>query len=122
MNNKKIAVIDDDESLNNKITKMLSTLGFSVVSAYNGQEGLELIRQERPSLIILDINMPIMDGLAMLRLLRKDEGIKNTKVIVLTNVASSRIAMYAAELGVVDYLIKANYTYNDIIERVKKYF
>lgn len=122
MENKKIVIIDDDITLNNKISNLLRNFGFNVFSAYDGLSGLDLVKQERPRLIILDITMPKMDGITVLKNIKEDEAVNNTIVIILTNISMSRVVRYATELGVQEYLIKPNHSFGDIVERVKKYF
>jgi CheY-like chemotaxis protein len=69
------------------VTTLLETNGFTPLSAINGEEGLELARSERPSLIILDLMMPKMDGIKMFRELKNDPDLKDTPVIVLSAIS-----------------------------------
>ena len=82
---KKILVIEDEVAFLKLITSQLTKQGYSVIQATNGKMGLEKAKSEKPDLILLDIKMPIMDGLTMLSLLRQEESCKKTKVILLTN-------------------------------------
>lgn len=80
----KILVVDDEKDLVEMITKRLKTAGYDVISAYDGQEGLKKIKEEKPDLIILDILMPHMDGVTMAASLKKDPDIKEVPIIFLT--------------------------------------
>lgn len=82
---KKILIVEDELAYLKLFDSQLTERGFEVTVAVNGQEGLKLARQIKPDLIILDIRMPVMDGLTMLDLLRRAEGGNQTKVILLTN-------------------------------------
>jgi len=80
----KIAVVDDEKGLVKLVKKFFEMRGYGVVAAYNGKDGLNVIRKERPDIIILDIVMPDMDGSSVLTELKKDNDLKDIPVIVLT--------------------------------------
>lgn len=89
MNDKKIILVTEDEvSLRSAISIKLIKEGFNVLEAKDGIEGLEISLKEHPDLIVLDLAMPKLDGMSMLRLLRKDDWGKNVPVIILTNLPS----------------------------------
>lgn len=117
MANKKILVVDDEAILVEMITMRLEDNGYDVVSAYDGFEGLSKAEQMRPDLIILDIGMPGMDGLAVLRKIRQSDQIKDVKVIMLTASGKNR-GLFATE-GISDYIIKPFDT-EDFLSRVDK--
>ncbi len=94
-----------------------------IVSAADGEEGLRLIRQEKPSLILLDIMMPKMNGLQLLTTIKKDpdDKIRNTPVILLTNLArDEKDINRGLELGAVTYLVKSQVKPADVVLRVKE--
>jgi len=80
----KILIIDDEENLVDLISNILKHEGFVTVSAYNGKDGLEKAKQEKPHIIILDIMMPQMDGFEVLKRLKEYEETKDIPVIMLT--------------------------------------
>lgn len=82
---KKILIIEDEFAYQQILKNELVGKGYTVVEAIDGKKGLEMAESEKPDLIILDIRMPIMDGMTMLGLLRKEEWGKKIKVVVLTN-------------------------------------
>jgi len=84
---KKILIVDDELDMRIYVTTLLETNGFIPLSATNGEEGLELARLEKPSLIILDLMMPKMGGIKMYQELKKDPDLKETPVIMLSAIA-----------------------------------
>ncbi|MFA6255067.1 MAG: response regulator [Patescibacteria group bacterium] len=114
---KKILIIDDDRSLVEVLSQKLSAVGFDPVLAYNGQEGLEKVKTTKPDLILLDLIMPIMDGITMLKELRKTS---DTPVIVLTNLSNEEKLSEALKSGSHDYLIKASYSLEEIINKINQ--
>lgn len=121
MNNKKVLlVIEDEESLRNAVRDKLQLEGFKVLEAKNGAEGLAVALQEHPDLILLDIIMPVVDGITMLQDLRKDAWGRDAKVIMLTNVNSNDKLSEAMAQGSYDYLVKSDHKIEEIVEVVKK--
>ena len=87
---KKIVIIDDEEDVLTYLGTLFKDNGYEVVSAMDGQEGLEKIKQFRPDLITLDIIMPNRSGVGLYRELKKDQELRNIPVIVLTGVTEYR--------------------------------
>ncbi|MFA6184058.1 MAG: response regulator [Parcubacteria group bacterium] len=116
---KKILVVEDEISLAKALKSKFEKEGFEVLIAENGQVGLESSLRELPDMILLDIAMPVMDGLQMLKLLKEDEKGKDLKVIILTNYGDMDKFMEAKDLGANDYLVKADWGMADIVEKVK---
>ncbi len=92
---------------------------FKVLTAKDGKEGIDLALKERPHLILLDLLMPTMDGIAMLKQLRKDSWGKDVKVIILTNLQDREKVAEAVENRVYDYLVKSNWQLGDVRKRVQ---
>ena len=86
----------------------------------NGEVGLERALKERPDLILLDIIMPVMDGMTMLAKLRTDKWGKDVPVIMLTNLNNSEDVEEASKHGVYDYLVKSNWRLEDVIGKVRE--
>ncbi len=101
----KILVVDDDQDFAQLLEFDLKKQGYQVVKACNGEEGLEKAGVEKPSLIILDIKMPKMDGYTFVRRLKKDSGTKDIPLIVLTSYEPMK-DMFHLE-GVSDYFVKS---------------
>ena len=117
---KKILVVEDEASLSRALKDKFEMEGFDVLVAENGALGLETALKELPDMILLDIAMPVMDGLEMLRLLKSTDSGKKLKVIILTNYGDMEKFVQAKELGANDYLVKADWGMSDIVDVVKK--
>ena len=115
-NEKTILVIEDDKTLSKAISDKLKREGFNVLTAFDGEEGLKIAIEQKPDLILLDLIMPIMDGIAMLNNLREDVWGKKVPVIILTNLSTGEEVSQAMSQGVYDYLIKTDWELNDIIK------
>ncbi|RKY34583.1 MAG: hypothetical protein DRP69_04245 [Candidatus Duberdicusella sinuisediminis] len=100
----KILVVDDDKSICSLIKDFLEKKGFSVETAYTGEEGLEKFRKIRPILILLDIRLPGMDGLLTLKKIREID--QNIGVIMITGLKDEETAQKALELGAYEYIVK----------------
>jgi CheY-like chemotaxis protein len=116
---KKILVVEDDVSLLTALHDKLATEGFSVLDAKNGVEGLEIATHDHPDLILLDILMPEMDGLTMLKKLRETLEGKKTEVIVLTNLSDNEKLSQALALGSYEFLVKADWKIQDIVKKIR---
>lgn len=115
---KKILIIEDDSFISGLYFKKLSNVGYSVDLAYDGEEGLQKIKTFQPDLILLDIQMPKMNGYQVLDRLNKDPQLKEIPVVLLTNLGQSEEIRKGKELGVKSYLIKAHYTPAEIVEKI----
>jgi two-component system, cell cycle response regulator len=102
----KILTVDDSKTIRLMLAKLFRPFACELVEAANGEEALAVATREKPDLIILDYNMPVMDGIAMLRKLREDAGLRRTPVIMLTAEAGPENIAVVARLGVRDYLTK----------------
>jgi DNA-binding response OmpR family regulator len=115
-----ILVVEDELPLRQVLADKLTDEGFEVTKAVNGQDGLIAAIETRPDLIILDLVMPVMDGLTMLEELRRDEGYgKNARVILLTNINDQDRVAQATEAGSYDYLVKSDWDLDDVVRRVR---
>ena len=116
---KKILVIEDDQSLRKALSEKIVAEGYVFLEAKDGEAGLELALQHKPDLILLDIIMPKMDGITMLKKLREDEWGKSAPIIVLTNLDSVSNLAEVLNEDVHDYLIKADWSLEDIAKKIK---
>ena len=117
--NKKILVVEDEISLLKAIEEKFIHEGFEVLKARNGEEGLRMAIETKPDIILLDIIMPKMDGITMIKELRKDAWGKNAKIILLTNLSSPEAVTEAIQHNVYDYLVKTNWKLEAIVLKVK---
>jgi len=117
---KKILIIDDETVLLELLSSKMRQSGFIAIEARDGDEGLQKALSEHPDLILLDIIMPKMDGVTMLKKLREDPWGKNVLVVVLTNLNTAESVEKSLANGVYDYLVKIDYTLDELVEIVKK--
>jgi DNA-binding response OmpR family regulator len=123
MENKKVILITEDEkSLQGALNDKLVNEGFTVLVAKNGVEGLEISLNKHPDLILLDLDMPKLNGMEMLRELRKDDWGKSVPVIILTNLPSSdeNIHKDITELEPTYYLTKIENGLEKISDKIKE--
>lgn len=116
----KILIVEDEDFLLEALESRFLMEGFDVLKARDGKEGLKLALESAPDLILLDIVMPIMDGVTMLHLLREDDKGKNIPVIFLTNLSSAESIYGPIENISSGYLIKANYKIDDVVRKTQE--
>jgi two-component system, cell cycle response regulator len=102
----RILSIDDSKTIRMIVSRALRPYDCILAEAGNGEEGLALAATARPDLILLDITMPVMDGITMLGKLREDPDLKSTPVIMLTAESARENVLHIAKLGIRDYLVK----------------
>jgi len=117
---KTVLVIEDEEALQRMLSAKLSSEGLTVLQASNGQEGLRIIDTKHPDLILLDMVMPQMDGIHVLRALHSTPTDKRIPVIVLSNLSNDESVAESMENGVFDYLIKSDWSLEDVAKKVKE--
>ncbi len=117
---KKILFIEDEPNLQNTMEKILIQEGFEILGALDGEKGLELIKKEKPDLVLLDLILPKKDGFEVLKEMKENEELKDIPVIVLTNLEGMGDVEKALNLGATTYLIKANYELGDVVKRIKQ--
>jgi two-component system phosphate regulon response regulator PhoB len=114
-----ILIVEDDKPLRDALTLKLVSRGFRTLSAKNGHEGLAIAVDEKPDLILLDIVMPVMDGLTMAAELRKDPWGKDAEIIVLSNNSDNDKIARAVGSGVYEYIIKSDRTLEEVANEVE---
>ena len=115
----KILVVEDEEILLTGLKEELESGGYTVQGASDGVEGLEKTKSFKPDLILLDLLMPKMDGMEMLQKLKADAETRDIPVVILTNLSDYEKISEALSLGAMDYLVKANYKLEDLLEKVR---
>ena len=114
----KILVVDDEPDLISTVEYRLKFADCQVITASNGQEGLERAASEKPDLILLDTNMPVMNGHEMLERLRADEALKSIPVIMVTARCEPGDISIASALGVSDYVTKP-FDFVQLMEKIR---
>ena len=117
---KKILIIEDEEIISNLLAKKLSQVGYEVKTAFNGQEGLEILEQEKPDLVLIDIVMPKKDGFETISEVKGDPTLKDIPIIIISNSGQPVELDKAKEMGVNDWLIKTDFDPQEVIQKVKK--
>ena len=115
---KKILIVEEDQSLSVPLTDKFKNEGFDVFTASDGEVGLELVKKEKPDLVLIDILLPKMDGISMAE--KINELGFGTLMIFLTNLSDSTHISDAVQVDVTDYLVKSDWSINDIVTRVKQ--
>lgn len=115
---KKIVIVEDDTDLRKTLTKSLSS-DFAVFEASDGETGERMIEETKPDLIILDLILPQKSGFDVLKSIREKSDLKNTPVVVLTNLEEKNAVEKTLMFGVKIYLVKALYALEEIVEIVK---
>ena len=117
---KKVLIIEDEKILSGLLDKKLKEVGYETSLAYDGEEGLEKMRGEKPDLVLLDIIMPKKGGFEVLEEIQKDESIKDVPVVIISNSGQPVEISKALDLGVKDYLIKTQFDPKEVIDKVNK--
>lgn len=117
---KKILFVEDEPTLQKALVEVLTQEGFKVLSALDGEEGLKLIKQEKPDMVLLDLILPKMDGFEVLKEMKEEKDLKDIPVIVLTNLEGMGDVEKALNLGATTYLVKANYELDDVVKMIKQ--
>src|ERR1700682_4009918 len=110
-----ILVVDDDPQIRRVMRATLTAQGYTIVEARDGQEALEKLRSERPDLVLLDMNMPVMDGLEACREIRRDSEVP---VIMLTVRSAEKDKVRALDAGADDYVVKP-FGIQELLARVR---
>jgi len=116
----KIAIIEDDQVISQMYRMKFEADGFEVQLADNGQRGVALVESFKPDIILLDLQMPHMNGAEALAQIRSKDKSKNTPVIILTNLGEEEAPKSLKSLGVHSYIVKADLTPRQVVGRVKE--
>ena len=116
----KLLIVEDDPLMSRMYQKIFTFEKYEVELAHDGQEGLDKAREFKPTLILLDVMMPKMNGLELLGKLKADPDLKKIPVVMLTNLAGEKDAEEALAAGAVKYIIKSEYDPKAIAEMVKE--
>lgn len=120
MTKKKILVVDDEEEIVNNLRMALEMKGYETLSAYDGQEALDIARKEKPDLILLDIIMPRVNGYQVCRQLKKEEETKSIPILMLTAKTRDSDRFWGKETGADDYITKP-YDTLDLLEKIGQF-
>lgn len=116
---KKVLLVDDDQSLRQLYNVELSK-EYQVVEAVDGEDGLLKAKSEKPDLILLDVMMPKIDGIAYLTKIKDDAELAKIPIIMLTNFGQENLIQQAFNLGIADYLLKYKVTPSEMAQKVNQ--
>lgn len=117
---KKILFVEDEQALQKTLGDLLRGEGYEVVSAFDGETGLKMVKTEKPALVLLDLILPKMHGFDVLKQVKEDAETRDIPLIVLTNLEGMGDVEKALELGATTYLVKANYSLDEVLDKVRK--
>lgn len=116
----KILLVDDDEAIMTVFSTVLQKDGHSIITANNGQNGLEKAKNEKPQLILLDQVLPDIQGNEVLKTLKQDLDTKDIPVAILSNFGQNELIQEAINSGALDYILKYQIEPEDLINKVKE--
>jgi DNA-binding response OmpR family regulator len=117
---KKILIIEDDSFLQGLASTKLEKEGFAVTGAANSDDAMKAVANEIPDLILLDLVLPGVDGFGILKMVRDNPKTNQTPVIVFSNLSEDKDIKHAKELGATDYMVKSNFTLDELADRIKQ--
>ncbi|OGZ61039.1 MAG: hypothetical protein A2932_00980 [Candidatus Spechtbacteria bacterium RIFCSPLOWO2_01_FULL_46_10] len=116
---KTIIIVEDDKFLLGILSDRFEAEGFTVIQAMNGSEAVKKTGEARPDLVLLDLILPELNGFEVMEKLKADARTKNIPVIILSNLGSEEDMERGKKLGAVDYLVKAYFTPDEIVQKVR---
>lgn len=119
---KKILFVEDEAVLQKTFSDLITKEGFEVISALDGEAGLRQAKAQKPDLILLDVILPKVNGFDVLKKLKEDPETKEIPVIVLTNLEAVEDVDQALKLGAKSYLVKTNYSLEELVEKINQAF
>jgi CheY-like chemotaxis protein len=121
---KTILIVEDEKSLSDLLKEQLENVGFSVLVANNGKDGLAIALQKHPDLIVLDLIMPVMSGVSVIEKLKEDPHGRDIKIIVLSNLLNTGKLPEASVdgHGVYKYIVKTDIKIGDLIKEIEGMF
>jgi CheY-like chemotaxis protein len=115
-----LLIVEDDPLMSRMYQKIFTFEKYEVATAANGEEGLDKVRELKPTVVLLDVMMPKMNGLQVLEKIKSDPDIKHIPVIMLTNLAGEKDAESALMKGAVKYIVKSEHDPKQIVDMVKE--
>ncbi|MFC1595123.1 response regulator transcription factor [Patescibacteria group bacterium] len=119
MAKKKILLAEDDKFISRAYKDGLSSAGFIVILASDGNEALDKVKKEKPDVILLDLIMPAKNGFEVIEELKMDDSTKNIPIIILSNLGQDSDIEKGKSLGAADYLVKSNVSMQEVVEKIK---
>jgi CheY-like chemotaxis protein len=115
---KKLLIVEDDKDIRFLYSAKLRTSGYAVTEAENGLEGLEVCRELLPDLVLVDLSMPVMNGLELIKELRQDTKFAKLRIVVLTNLSKTEAPHELRYLNIETYILKVHTTPTQLAQLV----
>jgi two-component system, response regulator, stage 0 sporulation protein F len=115
-----VLIIEDELLLNEAYARVLTAANIGLLRAYNGKEALVILKKEKPDIILLDLRMPVMDGIEFLKKLQPKENLPNAKIIVFSNYDDQHEIDEAFSLGAMHYMLKAWATPDELVKLIRE--
>jgi DNA-binding response OmpR family regulator len=118
MEGKKVMIVEDDDFLRSLVVTKLQKENFTVTTNADGSNALEMVKAEKPDMVLLDLMLPAVSGFDILKSIREDADVKDTKVIIFSNLGDEEDITKGNELNATDYLVKSNFTLDELVEKI----
>lgn len=115
-----VLIIEDEQLLNEAYARVLSAAGISLLRAYNGKEALDILKTDTPDIVLLDLRMPVMDGIEFLKKLQPKDNLPDAKIIVFSNYDDQHEIDEAFSLGAMHYMLKAWATPDELVKLIRE--
>lgn len=119
---RKILIVEDEPFLSEMYKTKFETLGYSVIMAENGEQGIRMMREDKPDLVLLDIVMPVLDGYSFLKRVRSDPELKDRLIVIFSNLGQEEEITKGLQLGADDYLVKSDHTPTELLRKLESVF
>jgi len=116
-----ILIVEDEKILAEMYLDKFSQVGYQVYLAFTSEDGLEIVQDKKPDLVLLDILLPRANGIEFLRKMRDTKKVADTMVVAFSNYDDPKTKEEARKLGIKENLLKTNYTPSEIVEKIKEY-
>jgi|SRR6185436_15592623 PleD family two-component response regulator len=113
-----ILIVDDQKDIGTGLERLLRYAGHEAVSVTGGAEALAMLHVRKPSLVVLDVNMPEMDGLTVLKLIKEHTELKDVPVMMYSADTQHETMTEAKRLGAVDFLVKGTIGFDKLVARI----
>ncbi|MDD2731942.1 MAG: response regulator [Candidatus Pacebacteria bacterium] len=117
---KRILFIEDEKAIQKTMGEFLKKKGYNVISAFDGETGLKMVKVKKPDLVLLDLVLPKLHGFDLLEKIKADPETEKIPVIILTNLEGTEEVTKALELGATTYLVKSSYRLQDVLSKIKQ--
>jgi DNA-binding NarL/FixJ family response regulator len=115
-----VLIVEDEQLLNEAYARVLTAANIRLLRAYNGKEAIDILKNDTPDIILLDLRMPVMDGIEFLKKLQPKENLPDAKIIVFSNYDDQHEIDEAFSLGAMHYMLKAWATPDELVKLIRE--